>query len=165
MDDWSDCERGDWLIPLVYAAGSNDERLARALLRFARDRTEAVGNSDEAMAVLEVADATLAGDIDKDVCTSIARNLLDEAYRQLAEDSRFDHYFSCMCASSAASLAARVDDPSSMPIAVDVVRSAVALARVRLHTSSGGNGSEQESRVASEIRLLAADHVRTEVHA
>ena len=43
--------------------------------------------------------------------------------------------------------------------------SAVALARVRLHGTSPQISRDHESRVTREVRLLAADHIRTEVQA
>lgn len=143
------CYHGDHLISLLYARRSNDERLARALLGFARDRTDESSRTDEAKAVLEVAESTLDGTIGKDVCSTIADNFMDDAYDRFLSDKRFDQYFSCHCIGSAARLVATVTQPESVRDAVEVVRSAISVARL---TAPGDDGSEVRRAAASRIR-------------
>jgi len=118
------------LLPLVYALRHNDIQLARALLGFARERALTVADADAALAVLELAEGALSGQVQKDVCARVASNLLDEAYEQLLADRRFDRYFSAICASSAARLAMHVQEPASLDDATEVIRAAASLARM-----------------------------------
>jgi hypothetical protein len=138
-------------VPLVYAAGANDARLARALLRFAHEVALQLPDSDAALAVLEVAESTLEGRVGPDLCVHIAENLINEAYERFTVDRRFDGYFFCRCAAAVARLAARVESPDSAQDAVETIHSAVAALRVH------GNGA------AEEAAKLAARLIREEL--
>jgi hypothetical protein len=126
------CTRGDWLVPLVYASGANDTRLGNALVRFAYEVALGLPETDteEAFAVLEVAQATLEGTIGKDTCARIASNSVDEAYARFEQDRRFDVYFFGHCAAAVARLAAHVNHALSARDAVEAVHSGVAALRV-----------------------------------
>ncbi len=152
-----------WL-PLVYARRSNDRRLARALLAFARERTAPLEGVDAARSVLELADAALDGQLDRDLCSRLAHNLLDEAYARVSEDKRIDRFFGEKCVSSAARLASRVEDPVSLRDAIEVIRSAVAMDAVAGHDCGraglGGDPGELQAS-AREVEQRALAHVRS----
>jgi hypothetical protein len=150
-------EGGDALIPFVYAAGENDERLSRGLLAFAYEIALCLPNADEGFAMLEVAESTLSGAISKDVCIRIADNLVDEAYRRFESDRRFDRYFFCHCAAATARLVARVDQTASAKDATEVVLSAVAALRAFAEHEGKHDGD------AADVRKLAAHCIRREL--
>jgi len=146
---WQRWPHGDWLVPLVYAARENDDRLARALLAFARERASSTPDEDAALAVLEVAEATLAGHIEKDVCKRVADNLRVEAFETALRDQRFDRYFGAHCISAAARLAANVHDPRSAKDAVEVIQAAV---RQSVACSSPNDADAVRHQAATRIR-------------
>jgi hypothetical protein len=148
---FANLDRGDLLIPLVYAARANDGRLTRALLRFAYDLALRLRDTEAALAVLEIAEATLEGRFDKDVCARIAENLIDEAYARVALDRHFDHYFFCHCAAAIARLSSHVQSSDSARDAIEAIQSAAAALRV--HSPDSDN----------EVRRLAAYCIRTEL--
>ncbi|HEX7480521.1 MAG TPA: hypothetical protein VF331_22165 [Polyangiales bacterium] len=148
---FANLDRGDLLIPLVYAARANDGRLTRALVRFAYELSLRFTDVEAALAVLEVADATLAGRFDKDVCARIASNLIDEAYERFARDRQFDHYFFCHCAAAIARLSAHVESGESARDAIEAIQSAAAAMRVHTDDPDG------------EVRRLAAYCIRSEL--
>jgi hypothetical protein len=153
-----DDQRG-LLLPLVYARRHNDARLARALLEFAREHAETLDDPDAALGVLELADAALSGRVDKTLCQTLAGNLLDEAYAQVHEDKRLDRFFGVQCASSAARLASRVQEPESLGDAVEVIRAAEAMTR----TSVPPGDSSARSRAgeaAVRVRRRASERIR-----
>jgi hypothetical protein len=150
------CERGDWLVPLVYAAGDNDVRFGRALVRFAYEAALDLDDAEAAFAVLEVADATLDGAIGKDLCARIAGNLVDEAYTRFAQDRQFDRYFFCHCAAAVARVAANIAQPSSARDAVEAIQSAVAA--VRFHRE---DAEAVITRLAAKCIRQALDESRT----
>jgi hypothetical protein len=127
------CDRGDWLVPLVYAAGHNDVRLSRALLRFAHEVSLLLEAPDEALAMLEVAESMVMGELGKDLCIRIADNLIEESYERFMADRRFERYFYCHCAAAVARLASRVHDAASARDAVDAIHSGVSALRAAGH--------------------------------
>lgn len=150
---FASCERGDWLVPLVYAAGGNDERFGLALVRFGYEAALDLTDVEEALAVLEVAESTLHGTLGKDLCARIAENLIDEAYARFEQDRRFDRYFFCHSAAAIARLCAAVTQPGSARDAVEAIQSAAAALRV--------NDEHAETRVAA----LAGRCIREELGA
>ncbi len=148
---FSNLDQGDLLIPLIYAARANDGRLTRALLRFASELALRMTDTDAALAVLEVAEATLYGRFDKDVCARIAQNLVDEAYDRFAQEHHFDQYFFCHCAAAIARLSAHVESDDSARDAIEAVQSAAAAMRVHNPDSD------------HEVRRLAAYCIRAEL--
>jgi hypothetical protein len=104
-----------------------------------------------------VAESTLTGAINKDVCVRIADNLVDEAYQRFESDRRFDRYFFCHCAAATARLVARVDHPASAKDATEAVLSAVASLRALAEQAEPGAFD------ATEVRKLAAHCIRREL--
>ncbi|MGD8861152.1 MAG: hypothetical protein PVI30_14185 [Myxococcales bacterium] len=147
------------LLPLVYARRNNDARLARALLEFAREHAESIDEPDAALGVLELADAALAGRVDKTLCQALAGNLLDEAYARVHEDKRLDRFFGVQCASSAARLASRVQDPESLQDAIEVVRAAVAMTRSRVPAADAAARTRAGDAVV-RVRRRASERIR-----
>jgi hypothetical protein len=127
----ANCDRGDWLVPLVYAAGKNDARLAAALVRFAYEVALELPEVDTeaAFAVLEVAQSALESGVGKETCARIASNSIDEAYARFASDRRFDRYFFAHCAAAVARLAAGVTHAQSARDAIAAIQSAAAARR------------------------------------
>ena len=74
---------------------------------------------------------------------------MDDTCDRFLCDRRFDQYFSCHCIGSAARLVATVTQPESLRDAVEVVRSAIDLAR---QIEPGNDGSEVRRPAASRIR-------------
>lgn len=155
--------RGDEVLPLLYAQRGNDARLARALLEFARlhARPRPDADADAVEAVLELADAALCGNVDKDLCAKVAENLLEEAFERLLADQRFDRYFNCQCASAAARLAAKVSEPDSLRDAVGVIRAAAALARLDSQPPGPLPARAEADRVAAAVHRDAIDRLRS----